>query len=71
MTWPIVKSGAGVQLGQGAWHPPDAITERYGVKCFPSVFVIDAAGVVRHAGVGGIGLDSAVATLLAEMEAKR
>jgi thiol-disulfide isomerase/thioredoxin len=60
-SWPIVKSGAG----------PDAITRRYGVECFPSVFVIDAAGVVRYTRVSGLGLDSAVATLLAEMATKR
>ncbi len=61
VTWPIVKSGDG----------PGAITRRYGVERFPSVFVIDANGIVRHASVGGLGLDGAVATLLAEMDAKR
>ena len=62
MTWPIVKSGSG----------SDAITNRYSVKCFPSIFVIDAAGVVRYASVGGgQGFDSVVADLLAEMDAKR
>ncbi len=56
MTWPIVKSGA------------DAIA-RYGVTSFPNIFVIDAAGVVRYRSIMNAELDSAVATLLGEMEA--
>ena len=62
MTWPIVKSGTG----------PDSITNRYSVKAFPSIFVIDATGVVRYAGVGSSHcFDSVVADLLAEVDAKR
>lgn len=61
MSWPIVKSESG----------KPAITQLYGVTCFPTFVVIDAAGVVRFARVGGAGLDDAVADALAQMEAKR
>jgi thiol-disulfide isomerase/thioredoxin len=61
MTWPIVKTD----------NACNEITQRYGVNCFPTIFVIDAAGIVRHASNGGSGLDNAVATLLNEMESKR
>jgi thiol-disulfide isomerase/thioredoxin len=61
MNWPIVKSQSSTP----------AITARYGVKCFPSVFVIDATGIVRYAGVGSADFDGVVASLLKEMDAKR
>jgi peroxiredoxin len=61
MTWPIVKAGSA--CGE--------INQRYGVTRIPAVFVIDAAGIVRHASLGGSGLDGAVARVLAEMETKR
>jgi thiol-disulfide isomerase/thioredoxin len=61
MTWPIWKTG----------NVHHAINQRYGVECWPSVFVIDAAGVIRATGVTGLALDSAIATLLAEMESQR
>jgi thiol-disulfide isomerase/thioredoxin len=58
MTWPIWKT-------TGA-H--DAINERWGVKSWPAVFVLDAKGVVRHVNVRGPQLENAVETLLAEMK---
>lgn len=61
MTWPIVKAGSA--CGE--------TNQRYGIDRIPAVFVIDPAGVVRHAHVTGPALDNAVATLFAEMETKR
>lgn len=61
MTWPIVKSESA----------KPAITQQYGVSRFPTFIVIDGAGVVRHAQVGGTGPDAAVAAVSAEMESKR
>ena len=44
------------------------ITTRWGVVSFPSIFVLDAAGVIRFLNVRGDELDHAVATLLAEIK---
>jgi peroxiredoxin len=60
MTWPIVKAGVG----------PDAITRTYNVDLFPTIFVIDGAGMIRHARISGYQLDSAVAQALAEAKGK-
>jgi thiol-disulfide isomerase/thioredoxin len=43
------------------------ITTRWGVASFPSIFVLDSAGVVRFKDVRGDDLDRAVATLLKEV----
>ncbi len=39
------------------------------VKAFPTIFVIDAKGVIRHRGVRGKAMDEAVEKLLAEADA--
>ncbi len=44
------------------------ITTRWGVISFPSIFVLDAAGVIRFKDVRGEELDRAVASLLAEIK---
>ena len=52
----------------GGDHP---IMDRYHIKSFPSTFVIDAQGIIRHKRLIGKGLEDAVDKLLAETEAKR
>lgn len=42
------------------------ITSRWGVLSFPSIFVLDPAGVIRFKDVRGDDLDRAVAALIAE-----
>jgi hypothetical protein len=44
------------------------ITDLWHVHALPSIFVIDAKGVLRYEGVYGKDLDRAVETLLKEME---
>ncbi|MEJ7638977.1 MAG: TlpA disulfide reductase family protein [Singulisphaera sp.] len=61
ITWPNWYDGA---PGEGP------IAGRYHIRGYPSVFVLDADGVIRHQTVLGEGLDKAVDTLLAELEAK-
>ena len=62
MTWP-------------SWHDgPDGsgpIAARYHIRMYPTTFVIDAQGVIRHQYLSGHALDEAVDKLLAEAEAKR
>ncbi len=57
MTWPNWFDGA---QGTGP------IANRYHVRSYPSVFVLDAKGIIRSRGVGGI--DEAVDKLLKEMK---
>ncbi len=56
------------------WHDGDSgdgpIVSRYHIRSYPSVFVIDAQGIIRHKQVIGKSLDKAVDDLLAELEAK-
>ena len=47
------------------------ITTRWGVSGFPTIFVLDQAGVIRFKDVRGAELDRAVATLLDEARAAR
>jgi thiol-disulfide isomerase/thioredoxin len=47
------------------------ITTRWGVVSFPSIFVLDSAGVIRFKDVRGDDLDRAVATLLKERAAEK
>jgi peroxiredoxin len=61
MTWPVLRTD----------RLDGALNRLYGVSGIPSVFVIDAEGILRYAQVRGPSLDSAVATLLAEMDANR
>ncbi len=46
------------------------IVKRYHIRGYPSVFVIDAQGIIRHTQLSGDGLDKAVDALLGELEAK-
>jgi thiol-disulfide isomerase/thioredoxin len=61
MTWPICKTNG----------PKDAINQRWRVEAWPTVYVIDAKGVIRYYGVRGPQLEAAIETLLAEAEPKR
>jgi hypothetical protein len=47
------------------------ITTRWGVVSFPSIFVLDANGVIRFKDVRGDELDRAVTTLLNEIEQEK
>ena len=64
-----------IDSGEITWrcwwdHGTDGpITTRWGVVGFPSIFVLDASGVIRFKGVRGDSLDRAVATLLGEIKA--
>src|SRR5262245_62165116 len=44
------------------------IGKRYNVKSLPTIYVLDAKGVIRAKGVRGEALDKAVDGLLKEME---
>jgi peroxiredoxin len=46
------------------------ITTRWGIISFPTTFVLDPEGVIRHRDLRGEELDRAVATLLAEINPK-
>jgi thiol-disulfide isomerase/thioredoxin len=59
MSWPSWYDGAD---GEGA------IAGRYHIRFYPSVFVLDAKGVIRARDVRGESLDRAVNTLLEEMK---
>jgi thiol-disulfide isomerase/thioredoxin len=60
ISWPNWNDGA---PGEGP------IVERYHVRAYPSILVIDAKGIIRHKGALGPSLDEAVETLLKEIEA--
>lgn len=62
LTWLIGWQGH--TTGPGANH---AITKLYDVPHFPTVYVIDADGVIRHKDLHGPALDRAVEKLLAEL----
>ena len=53
------------------WNGPDGtrgpISKRWQVKGWPTIYVIDAEGVIRYEGVRGAKMDEALTTLLAEM----
>jgi hypothetical protein len=42
----------------------------WGITSFPTIFVLDAKGVIRYIGVRGEAMDKAVDVLLAELEEK-
>ena len=44
------------------------VTTAWGVQAFPTVYVLDAKGVIRAKGARGEALDAKVAELLAELE---
>jgi len=46
------------------------ITTRWGVRLFPSIFVLDRTGVIRFKDVRGDELDRAVTSLLDEAAVK-
>jgi thiol-disulfide isomerase/thioredoxin len=49
------------------WEGPDApLLKRWNVRFFPTVYVIDAQGVIRHKQIRGAELEKAVEKLLAE-----
>lgn len=47
------------------------IAKQFGVKSWPTVYVLDAQGVVRYRDIRGPELDQAVETLLREVQPKR
>jgi peroxiredoxin len=59
MTWPNWFDCA---VGTGP------IAKRYHIRSYPSVFVLDARGVIRIRSISGVGLDDAVDKLLAGMK---
>ena len=54
------------------WNGPKGtsgpISERWNVQSWPTIFVIDAEGAIRHKNVRGEELDRAIDSLLAEMK---
>ena len=44
------------------------IASRYGVSAWPTIYVIDAKGVIRYKNVRGADMDKAVDELLKELE---
>ena len=62
ITWPNFHDNDPDGDGDGP------IVERYHVRGYPSSFVIDAQGIIRHKHLTGQALDDAVAKLLAEVE---
>ena len=48
--------------------PRGPIASQYNVSAWPTIFVLDAKGVIRYKGVRGEAMDKAVDTLLAEIE---
>jgi thiol-disulfide isomerase/thioredoxin len=61
ITWPNWNDG---EPGEGP------IVKRYHIRGYPTVFVIDAQGIIRHQQVLGTALDQTVDELLKEMETK-
>jgi thiol-disulfide isomerase/thioredoxin len=58
MTWPSWYDGA---------KDAGPISERYHIIGFPSIFVLDAKGIIRAKGARGVPLDRVVDSLLKEM----
>ena len=56
MTWPICKTTG--------THDP--INQRWKVESWPTVYVLDANGIIRYSGVRGPALDNAINRLLEE-----
>ena len=54
---------------QGSTRGP--LVKAWGVTSFPTIYVLDAKGVVRYQGVRGETMDQAVDTLLAELKAEK
>ncbi len=60
VTWPCVFQGRG----------KSPVSDLYQVEAYPTMFLLDAEGRIRHKDLRGKALDEAVAKLLAEMKAK-
>jgi hypothetical protein len=58
VTWRNVLEGAG----------GGALVRGWGVRSFPTIYVLDATGRIRFTGVRGEAMDQAVDQLLAELE---
>ena len=58
ITWPFFWDG-------GNTNGP--IAKKYGVQSWPTIYVLDANGVIRYKNVRGPKMDEAVETLLKEM----
>ena len=47
------------------------ISKRYNIKFMPTIYVLDAHGVIRYKGVSGEAMDKAVDVLLKEREGEK
>jgi cytochrome oxidase Cu insertion factor (SCO1/SenC/PrrC family) len=58
---------------RSSWQGTTAgvLPRAWGITSFPTIFVLDAKGVIRYIGVRGEDMDKAVDTLLAELEGKK
>ena len=61
ITWPFFWDG-------GNTNGP--IAKKYGVRGWPTIYVLDHKGVIRHKNVRGEQMDQAVDELLKELEAE-
>jgi peroxiredoxin len=61
LTWPVMFDG-------GSTNGP--IATKWGVRGWPTIYVIDAKGVIRFRDVRGDQMDAAVDQLLAEAKAE-
>ena len=59
LTWRSFFDGSGTK---------GPIASSWGVRAWPTIYVLDAKGVIRYTGVRGEAMDEAVDTLLAEMK---
>ena len=57
---------------RSSWQGTTAgvLPRAWGITSYPTIFVLDAKGVIRYIGVRGEAMDKAVDTLLAELEGK-
>ncbi len=60
VTWPNVLDGT-----------RGPVTEAYRIRVFPTTYVLDARGVIRHVGLRGQELGRAIDALVAELSARR
>ncbi len=59
VTWPSVKNKS----------VTPTISESWGISGWPTIYVLDHTGKIRHKGVRGEAMDEAVDSLLAELKA--